>query len=240
MNWRVLLRGLALIVSLVAIAYLFEAIGFGARVNEAWIDTEVRGRGAAGELLFISAGALFTAVGLPRQLISFLGGYAFGFGIGTGLGLLATVLGCISTFYYSRLLGRGLVRTRFAGRVKKLDSFLHTNPFSMTLLIRLLPVGSNLVTNLIAGVSSVRARPFFAGSAIGFVPQTLVFALAGSGVAVEPALRIGLAVVLFVISAVLGVWLYRRYRHGKSIDAAMDRELGAAAPARARHRGPRR
>ena len=96
----------------------------------------------------------------------------------------------------------------------------------MTLLIRLLPLGSNLVTNLAAGVSSVGAAPFFLGSSIGYLPQTLVFALVGSGFSVDPELRIAISVVLFIVSGFLGVTLYRKYRHGKSFDARVEHELG--------------
>jgi len=40
-----------------------------------------------------------------------------------------------------------------------------------------------------------------------------VGALAGSGVNLYAALRLTLAVVLFVIFSLIGVWLYRRHRH---------------------------
>jgi len=98
----------------------------------------------------------------------------------------------------------------------------------MTLLIRFLPFGSNLVTNLAAGVSRVPAFPFFAGSAIGYLPQTVVFALLGSGVAVDPELRFGLSAVLFAASGAVGVYLYRRFRHGRTFDENLDRELDVA------------
>jgi uncharacterized membrane protein YdjX (TVP38/TMEM64 family) len=124
------------------------------------------------------------------------------------------------------MLGRDFVVSRFPGRVKRIDDFLRDNPLSMTLLIRLLPLGSNLVTNLAAGVSSVSAVPFFQGSAIGYLPQTLIFALVGSGISVDPELRIAISVILFVISGILGVSLYRKNRHGKSFDSDVEHKLG--------------
>jgi len=93
----------------------------------------------------------------------------------------------------------------------------------MALLIRLLPAGSNLLTSLTAGVSSAPALPFIAGSALGFIPQTFIFALTGTGVSIDPAMRIGLSVVLFLISAALGIYLYRRFRHGRSAGVEIDR-----------------
>jgi len=222
---RVLLRGLLLIATLVLLGYLIELSSLGSLLDKGWIDSEVRGKGMAGELLFVAAGAVFSGVGLPRQMVAFLGGYAFGFLAGSLFGLVAVVLGCIATFYYARLFGRALVLRRFPERIRKLDGFIHDHTLTMTLLIRLLPVGSNLMTNLAAGVSSVRAPLFFTGSALGYVPQTVVFALIGSGIAVEPNLRIGLGVVLFVVSALLGVHLYRRYRRGKTLGESIEGRL---------------
>ncbi len=201
-----------MLTSLALLGFLASHFQFSEMLSQHWIDSEVRGKGWMGILLFLAVGGLATALSVPRQIVAFLGGYAWGFAAGTGLATLATVFGCIVGFFYARWLGRGFVQKRFPGRIRKLDEFLHRHPFSMSLVIRLLPVGHNASTNLLAGVSSARPLPFFAGSGLGYLPQNLVFALAGSGVNLDPELRMTLAVLLFVISSLLGVWLYRRYR----------------------------
>ncbi|GAA0587483.1 TVP38/TMEM64 family protein [Caenispirillum bisanense] len=212
---RSLLKGLAMIAGLVAIGYAAREVGVVEMLDPAWLDTQVRGRGFWGELVFVAAGALLTGVGLPRQMVAFGGGYAFGLWEGVVWALLAQSIGCAGAFWYARLFGRAFVRHRFGPRIARVDAFLRGNPFSMTLLIRFLPVGSNVITNLAAGVTSVGARPFLAGSALGYLPQTVIFALLGSGIHVDPELRITLSVVLFVISGVLGVWLWRRIRRDR-------------------------
>lgn len=223
---QVVIKGLGLILSLALVGYLFDSSDLGNAINEAWIDAHIRGQGLDGILLFLAVGALFTAVGLPRQIIAFLAGYAFGLASGTFLGTLAALLGCFTTFLYARLFGRSLLRDRLVKRAARFDQFIREHPFSMTLLIRLLPVGSNVLTNLAAGISSVRMTPFLVASFIGFLPQTLVFALVGSGINVAPILRIGTAAVLFLGSGVLGAYLYHRHRHGLSIDDKVDAALG--------------
>ena len=95
----------------------------------------------------------------------------------------------------------------------------------MTLLIRLLPVGSNLATNLIAGVSSAGGIAFIGGSTVGYIPQTVVFALLGSGINLDPEIRISLSVALFFVSATLGVYLYRRYKRGKGLNGDINRGI---------------
>lgn len=226
MNPRVLFRGLILITTLAGAVILLKTTHLGTSLDKSWIDTTIRGNGFNGELIFLGVVTVFTGLGLPRQVVSFLGGYAFGFTLGSILALGGTVLGCIGAFYYARLMGREFVAAKFPNRVRRVDEFLHDNPFTMTLLIRMLPVGSNLAVNLVAGVSSVKSLPFFSGSALGYIPQTVVFALIGSGIAVEPELRISISVVLFVLSSLLGIHLYRKHRHGKRFDDAIDRELG--------------
>lgn len=217
LNPRILVRGLVLIATLVAVGFLLEGLGLKSMVETGWVDSEIRGKGLMGEVLFVLVGAAFTAIGLPRQVVSFLGGYAFGFVIGTALALAATLTGAIGAFHYARFMGRSFMLRRFPHRIKKIDDFLAGNTLVMILVLRLSPFTNNLATNLAGGVSGVRALPFFAGSVLGYLPQTLVFALLGSGVEVDPVFRTILSVALFVISTVLGLWLWRRYRTAKGL-----------------------
>ena len=225
MKLRTLAPGLVLLGTLALAGYALESGALSGFLTQDWVDREVRDRGLSGELLFLAVGGIATAVAVPRHLVSFLGGYAFGVGFGTLLALAATELGCILTFFYARLVGRPLVAKRFGARVQRVDNFLSANPLSMTLLIRLLPLGSNFATSLAAGVARVPAAPFLAGSLIGYVPQTLIFALAGSGIEAGAGVRIGLAVLLFVVSGAIGAWLYRKYRHGKTLGGEVDEAL---------------
>ena len=225
LNPQVLTRGLLLIATLVAVGFLIEGLGIKDALDTHWVDAEIRGKGLGGDALFVVVGAVFIGIGMPRQAVCFLGGYAFGFLEGTLWASLASLLGCVGAFFYARFMGRTFILSRFPDRIARLDAFLAGNALSMTLLMRLLPVGSNLLTNLAAGVSGVAALPFFAGSLLGYVPQTVVFALLGSGIQVDPVFRIGASVVLFVASAALGMWLFRRYRHGRHLDAATEAVL---------------
>ncbi|NDP48041.1 MAG: VTT domain-containing protein, partial [Sulfuriferula multivorans] len=211
--------------SLALLGYLFKSSDLGNSVNESWIDARVRGHGVNGALLFLLMGGVFTAIGLPRQIIAFLGGYAFSIALGTLLGALAALLGCMLSFGYARLFGKGFLRAKLGERAGRFDHFIHEHPFSMTVLIRLLPVGSNLLTNLAAGISSIRPAAFFIGTFLGYLPQTLVFALVGSGVHIAPMLKLLLAIGLFLVSGAFGAYLYRRFRDGQSLDDKIDAAL---------------
>jgi len=219
---RVILKGLALILSLALLGYLFKKTDLGHSINEAWINEHVRRHGLQGVLLFLMMGAVFTAIGLPRQIIAFLGGYAFGVLQGTLFGALAALLGSLLAFSYARLFGRGLLGSKLGERARRFDAFIDQHPFTMSLLIRLLPVGNNALTNLAAGISNIRPLGFFAGTFIGYLPQTLVFALVGSGVQVAPGLKIGVAIVLFIVSGALGGYLYHRHRQAIDLTTGLN------------------
>ena len=190
--------------------------GLGAAPGTEWVDRYIRDEGRLGELLFVAAAAAATAVGVPRQSVAFLGGYAFGTVLGAALALAAQLLGCAAAYLWARAVGRGWAERRLDGRfgprLRPLVERLRNNPFAAVLALRLLPVGNNLALNLVAGLSGLAAAPFLAASALGYLPQTVIFALLGKGVRVDGAWQMALAAVLLVVSVGLGLWLLRRQR----------------------------
>ncbi|MGE5476028.1 MAG: TVP38/TMEM64 family protein [Bacteroidales bacterium] len=215
---RVIVRGLVLIATMVGIGWLFEVVGIRAMLDTGWVDHAVRGQqGMYGEALYVLVGAVVVAIGLPRQAVSFGAAYAFGPWMGLALALLSTLLGSLVTFYYARFIGRDVLARRFPDKIARIDAFLAGNEFTMAIILRLSPVSHNGTANVAAGVSGVRALPFFAGSVIGFLPQTVVFALAGAGFQLDKAVSWTLSVLLFVASTMLGVWLWRRTRAAKGL-----------------------
>lgn len=218
---RALAKLVLLAAGLAAGGWLLRTLG--AAPGTAWVDRHVRDEGLLGEALFVAAAALGTAVGVPRQVAAFLGGYAFGTVLGTGLALAGQLLGCAVAFFWARLVGRGWAERRLAGRfghrLRPVRDALAGSPFGATLALRLLPVGNNLALNLLAGMAGLPAGPFLAGSAIGYLPQTVIFALLGKGVRVEGAWQLALSVALLGVSVGLGLWLLRRHRAGQALEA---------------------
>lgn len=216
-----LIKGITTIALLIALGLMFNYVISHSEFNQAWIDSKVKHHGMQGMLYFVLFAVITTACGLPRQIAAFLGGYAFGITTGTLLATLAATLGCIVSFYLARLAARRLVETKFAKKVSGINRFLQHQAFTKTIIIRLLPLGSNLITNLVAGVTQVRGRHFFSGSFIGYLPQMLIFAIAGSGVEVVSIWKISLSVVLFIISTLLSWRLYRQYKMDKQTRASL-------------------
>jgi len=218
-RWRALAKLAVLVVGLVGGGLRLRAVGVAPGTE--WADRHIRGQGLAGEALFVLLGAVLTAVGLPRQGIAFLGGYAFGAALGIALGLLAQVLGAALGFGWARLIGRGWAERRLAGRfgqrLRPLRDAIAEQPFGTTLALRLLPVGNNLALNLLAGMTGIAAAPFLAASALGYLPQTAIFALLGKGVRVDGAWQLVLAAAMLGLSIWLGFRLLRRHRAGRAL-----------------------
>ena len=212
MNLKLFIRSLILIILLVALGFLLKTSEFGEIIDKNWIDNYVGSNGLKGQFIFIVVAALLVTVGFPRQIIAFLAGYAFGLNFGTIVTLVACAIGCILAFFFARFVGRDWVNSKFPRRLSAADQFFSANTFVTTLLIRFMPAGSNIVTNLIAGVSGARAPSFIGGSILGYIPQTVIFALLGSGFHIDLKFRITLSIILFLASILLGFFLYRKYK----------------------------
>lgn len=215
--FRSLIKGLTLLVTLGLAVWGARSLGLEDMVRDTdWFQTHVLGRGHFTALIFVGFAAAYSALGMPRQLMGFLGGVVFGWWWGSVLCTVGCGLGCWLAAGYARLLGREFLCRRFGRRVRAVDAFLRRRPFRTTLAIRLFPLGSNLMTNLAAGVSSIPLLPFILASSLGYYPQNLVFALFGGGLSADSGVRtavsIGISVALFVAATWLGVVLYRRYR----------------------------
>lgn len=227
---RPVLRVVLLALGLVGAALIVRQ--FGGSAGTEWVDDFVRDKGLPGEAIFLAVGMAATAAGIPRQVIAFLAGYAFGAGLGTGLALVAQLGGGVLAFLWAREIGQDWAQARLRGRygerLRTLRDALAGNPFSSILALRLLPIGNNLALNLLSGVAGVRLVPYLLASALGYLPQTVIFVLLGEGIAVEETTRLGLAVALFVVSALIGFALLRRHRAAQVLEQAEAAEAAEA------------
>ena len=210
--WRAILRSLLLLLGLAALGLAWAEMP--RHFSPAAVAPLIAAGGAAAPFLFVAVAGLAMAVGLPRQVGAFAAGYLYGPWLGTLIGLAASLVSAAADFGWARFLGRAAIKRRLErrplGRLERIDAFLAANPFGASLMLRLLPVGNNVLLNVAAGVSGVSAGWFLVGSAIGYLPQTIVFALLGGGTRFDRRLELALAAGLFLASALVGLALYRR------------------------------
>lgn len=187
-------------------------------IDNAYVAKVIDDLGWLGIPIFILGGSLVTAVGLPRQLVSFIAGYSFGVMLGVTLATIAAIGGCFLCFWFSRRFLQQRIKSRYSKSVSVLNGFIKRDAFLKIIVLRLQPFGTNLITNLSAGVSHIPASVFIGSSLIGYIPQMLVFALLGAGVRVHSKTQMLVSTVLFIISLLLGWLLYKRHLNSLSVD----------------------
>ncbi len=177
-----------------------------------WIASYAAENGIQGTLFLILFGAVFTACGGPRQLIAFIFGFTFGSITGLVYCLLGAIIGAIGSYFLAQFYLQPFVRRRFASRYQSFKNFVEHQPFTKVLIVRIFPVGSNLVTNLLSGVTGVPVLAFIGASLLGYLPQTLIFTLAGAGVGEADHWQLLSSIILGILSIVLTSHLYQRYK----------------------------
>ncbi|WOT05339.1 TVP38/TMEM64 family protein [Shewanella youngdeokensis] len=223
MNIKLLLRllGLAFIIVIVGVAL---QQGYFQRLSDSqWIVDYVDNHGSAAVSELVLLGVLFSCVGGPRQILAFGFGYALGGVNGALLATCAALISCIVLFYFSRFLIRAHIKRRFEHKLVRLEALLIHKTWLKALMIRLLPLGSNYITNLLAGTTCISPWQFFVGSGIGFLPQMFIFSFAGAGTSLSDARHLQLSGGLLVIAVLIGVYLYRT-RLGKQLNQAVKAE----------------
>ncbi|MFK7891848.1 MAG: TVP38/TMEM64 family protein [Granulosicoccus sp.] len=207
-NNLVLIALIALLAVIITAGILFPPAEW---VPVATWGESLQAAGLPGLAAFFMSAVLATAVGFPRQMVAFLAGFTYGSKAGLLISVIAALLGCYLTVRLSQRFLYGWASSRFPQMISFLDRLLKRDLFLKVLVLRLQPLGTNLLTNICIGFTRVSRAQFLFASAVGFIPQMMVFSLLGAGVRVGSFHQTLLSVVLLFVSLVLGVILYRRY-----------------------------
>jgi uncharacterized membrane protein YdjX (TVP38/TMEM64 family) len=167
-------------------------------------------QGYLGYVAALTLLAILTSIGLPRQVAAFSCGYIFGITYGTLIATLAATIGCMLTLFIAKTFFRQKVLNAYPEKLNRISTFFATHTFSKALIIRLLPAGSNFLTNVLAGTANIKFIPYVSGTCVGFIPQMLIFSLLGAGVKVGGQQQIILSLCLLIVALTFGYWLYRK------------------------------
>jgi len=163
-------------------------------------------------VLFASL-ALATSVGLPRQIAALVAGINLGALLGAVIATLAATLGCLITFSIARYAFSEKICQKYPKQLTKLSLFISEQTFLKAVVIRILPIGSNFLTNIIAGVTQVSMKAFVGGSFVGFIPQMVIFSLAGSGIRLGAQNELLASAILFIIALLLTAYLVKKHKY---------------------------
>ncbi|MFG3094718.1 TVP38/TMEM64 family protein [Streptomyces sp. NPDC048202] len=180
-------------------------------LTDGW-PPQLGGFAAAG--VFALAYGLCTVAFVPRPLLNLAAGALFGSALGLTSALAGTVLGAGLAFGLGRALGQDALRPLLRGRwLKAADGQLSRHGFRSMLAARLFPGVPFWAANYCAAVSRMRTLPFLLATALGSIPNTAAYAVAGARASAptSPAFLIALAAI--GLPALAGTVLAWRKRH---------------------------
>ncbi|OIJ66928.1 TVP38/TMEM64 family protein [Streptomyces mangrovisoli] len=170
--------------------------------------------GALAALVFAGAYGLCTVAFVPRPLLNLAAGALFGSQLGLGSALAGTVLGAGVAFGLGRMLGQDALRPLLRGRwLKAADGQLSRHGFRSMMVARLFPGVPFWAANYCAAVSRMGWLPFLLATALGSVPNTAAYAVAGARASspTSPAFLIAMACI--AVPALAGTVVAWRKRH---------------------------
>lgn len=166
-------------------------------------------------LLFAAAYGVCTAAFVPRPLLNLAAGALFGSQFGLVAAVGGTVLGAGISFGLGRIMGQDALRPLVRGRwLKAVDGQLSRHGFRSMLAVRIFPGVPFAAANYCAAVSRCGWLPFLLATAIGTVPNTAAYVIAGAS-ASSPGSPAFLAAFGFIaVSGVVAAAVAWRKRHG--------------------------
>lgn len=170
--------------------------------------------GAAAAVAFAVAYGLCTVAFVPRPLLNLAAGAVFGSQLGLGTALAGTVLGAGVAFGLGRLLGQDALRPMLRGRwLKAADGQLSRHGFRSMMVARLFPGVPFWAANYCAAVSRMGWLPFLVATALGSVPNTAAYAVAGARASSPTSPAFLIAMALITVPALAGTVVAWRKRH---------------------------
>jgi uncharacterized membrane protein YdjX (TVP38/TMEM64 family) len=199
---------------------LREWFFFGALVNAARDIAEGPGAGVVALGVYVLAGF----VAFPVTVLVVITIIAFGPFAGGAFAFGGALLNAATTFWLGWRLRRDTVRRIAGNRLNRITRRLTRQGVLALAVVRLLPIASFPVVNLVAGASRLRLRAFLMSTALGIAPRivlTIVFLESAEAAITDP--RLGTFASLAAVTAVLvagAVFVWRRF--GKEPAAKQD------------------
>lgn len=191
MNGRILLRDrrIWLGLGIVAILIILRFTGFSDQLS---LDTLAQHREALAAFvaanLLIAAGAyvllyvVAVAFSVPGAVfITLSGGFLFGAIMGTALTIIGATIGATLIFLFARRIFGADALDRLGPKASALAEGIRRNAASYLLVLRLVPLFPFFLVNLVPAFVGVRLPIYVITTAIGILPGTAVFSLAGAG-----------------------------------------------------------
>lgn len=180
--------------------------------------------------LFAAGYGVCAAAFVPRPLLNLAAGAVFGTQSGVLAAVGGTVLGAGIAFGLGRLMGQEALRPYLRGRwLRAADGQLSRHGFRSMLAVRLFPGVPFVVANYGAAVSRCGWLPFLSATALGVVPNTTAYVIAGASAA-SPGSPAFLVSFGFIAVSVVGAGVVAWRKRHRLAPARIPAAARAAAP----------
>ncbi|WP_371551594.1 VTT domain-containing protein [Streptomyces sp. NBC_00554] len=170
--------------------------------------------GAAAVVAFAAAYGLVTVAFVPRPLLSLAAGALFGSQLGLAAAIGGTVLGGGLAFGLGRLLGQDALRPLLRARwLKAADGQLSRHGFRSMMAARLFPGIPFWAANYCAAVSRMGWLPFLLATALGTIPNTAAYVVAGAQASAPTSPAFLIAMAFIAVPTLVGIVVAWRKRH---------------------------
>ncbi|WP_329279742.1 TVP38/TMEM64 family protein [Streptomyces sp. NBC_01451] len=170
--------------------------------------------GTVAAVVFGAAYGLCTVAFVPRPLLNLAAGALFGSQLGLAAALAGTVLGAGAAFVLGRVLGQDALRPLLRARwLQAADGQLSRHGFRSMMAARLFPGVPFWAANYCAAVSRMGWLPFLLATALGSVPNTAAYVVAGARASSPTSPAFLIAMAFIAVPAVLGAVVAWRKRH---------------------------
>ena len=176
---------LAVLVALMALAFAmgwhkllsFKTIGLNYEAFKSFIAEHL----VISLLVYIASYVAVVALSLPGALIMTLaGGLLFGWQISAPATVIAATAGATIIFAIAKTSLGAALAAKAGPWLSKLSEGFQENALSYLLFLRLVPAFPFFVVNLAPALLGVPLGTFVLGTALGIIPGTFVFSIAGS------------------------------------------------------------
>lgn len=125
-------------------------------------------------VIYMLGYALGVCLLLPGTLLAVIGAALFGPYLGFVYVWIGAMIGATLAFLIGRYLGRDLAASLIGDKLKKYDQAIERHGFATVLYLRLIYFPFNLM-NFGMGLTGVRFRDYFFGTALGILVGTFIF-----------------------------------------------------------------
>jgi uncharacterized membrane protein YdjX (TVP38/TMEM64 family) len=167
-----------------AVAAIAIVVLHSGRIAEAVVDAarQARDAGAWGIALFALVSIAGTAVFVPQLALTIPAGFSYGLTLGFAIAMVTSFAASVVAFLLGRSLLRERVERRFRcdRRMARLDQAVRERGLVVVMLLRLAPMVPFAPVNYMMSITSVTARQYVLGTALGLAPTTLLMVYIGS------------------------------------------------------------